>query len=216
LFGLFDGKVEMLDCADDSNKERKMGILYKQLARRGFLEETKGAKGTPAWRLTPMGNEFVTYLREEYNDELATSDEPKRVKEDPQMEDFAVVAEEKDELEILVASWIKEYADLFPKPAAAGGKILRDHPHALISRMKAFVKQYNYDKDTILKATKMYLDEQEASLEGHKYTRTSKYFISKDRGESYISDLATWCKRVTDGEETGGTWEYDTKGMDMV
>jgi hypothetical protein len=66
--------------------------------------------------------------------------------------------------------------------------------------MNKFIKEYGYDKDTILAATKAYLKENEDSAEGHLYTSNSTYFIMKERtGDVKNSNLAIACKRYLDG-----------------
>jgi hypothetical protein len=97
--------------------------------------------------------------------------------------------------------------------------MLRVHPISLIPKMKTFVKKYNYSEEIILKATRIYLAEQESSPDGYKYTRRADYFISKDAGEKYISDLATWCQKVVDMEEAGldlSSEKLDGSFMDIM
>lgn len=205
LFGLFEGKVKLLDCADDSNRQRRMFVLYRQLELRGFLEKDPDKKAI--YRLTPKGLEFVTFLKEQFSKEF------KEVHTESFNEvAFPIIVDKEDDP---IGGWIAEYVNLFPSGNVEGRRF-KIHPKALISKMRAFINQYNFDKETILQATKMYLAEQAMSMEGHKYTRTASYFIAKDRGSNYTSDLATWCQRVVDGDFDDPGEQFDTKIMDMV
>lgn len=61
-------------------------------------------------------------------------------------------------------------------------------------KMERFVKEYNFDKQTILGATDMYINHWKKQG-SPQYIRQAHYFIYKrtERG-SETSDLATWCE----------------------
>lgn len=195
LFGLAEGKVKLLHYADDSNKERRMIILYRSLELKGFLEKT--VDSNVIYQLTTKGSDFINYVKENSKEiELETfihNIEP--------LNEDSIESDITEDLEAeSVGAWIKDYVRLFPAGRVEGGRILRSSPMTLIGRMKAFIKKHGFDKEIILKATKFYVDDMGIQAEGHKYTRTAQYFISKDKGTEYISDLATWCQRVVDGD----------------
>ncbi len=191
LFGLFEGKEKLLDCADDGNKQRRMIILYRQLERKGFIERMP--TGSILYKLTHIGTEFVTFLQEQYTKDL---------KIEVHAENFTATVKADTLIEMEVAKWINDYVNAFPD-MKVDGKVLRQHPIAIINKMKNFVKRYGYSSDIIIKATKLYIEDRTNANDNHRYTRNSSYFISKDQGDKYISDLATWCKKVIDMEEAG-------------
>lgn len=87
-----------------------------------------------------------------------------------------------------VEAWIDDWLNLFPKGIKSGGKLLRSDRKAVIAKMKKFVKEFSFDKETILGATLGYLSERER--DGWMYTKCATYLISK-MGEG--SELAALC-----------------------
>lgn len=85
-----------------------------------------------------------------------------------------------------VEGWIEEYRNLFP-PYHKGDRL------GCISKMKDFIKHNKYDKKTILRATKIYIEDKSTS--NYLYLRQAHYFIMKDK----TSDLAAYCERVKAG-----------------
>ena len=85
-----------------------------------------------------------------------------------------------------VEDWIDEYRELFPV-YHKGDKI------GCISKMKDFIKLYKFDKETILRATKFYIEDR--SKDNYVYLRQAHYFIFKDK----TSDLSAYCERTKAG-----------------
>jgi hypothetical protein len=99
---------------------------------------------------------------------------------------------------------IKEYLEIFPNRKLPSGKYARVNPKNLEAGFKWFFENYDYDWNTILKATEKYVDE--FSVRNYEYMRNSQYFIRKQGvDKSLESDLATYCdllKSNPDGEGT--------------
>lgn len=201
LVGLSEDRLDLLEYADDSNKQRRMIVLYRQLEHRGLLERT--TVGKSLYRLTPKGEELVSHVKQQCDEDIVftfvhTEEEPTQ----------AEAADASDP----IRDWIEQWVNIFPDNNGEGRR-LRTHPAHLVAKMRKFIEKYKFDKDTILKATKSYISTQEQGNDGHKYTRTANYFINKGMGSTYTSDLADWCQRVVDGTaETAGP---DTRMMDM-
>lgn len=88
---------------------------------------------------------------------------------------------------------IKIFVNLFPKVATPGARRLRSTPLNLQNKFRSFFIQYNYDWETIHKATKKYI----LSFDPNNltYMKSAEYFIMKDR----TSLLANFCQEVIDG-----------------
>lgn len=199
LSSLFEDRIDLLDHADDANKQRRMIVLYRQLEHRGLIERDVANKAL--YRLTPKGSELITYLKEQYDEEFISELDDVTENAEP------ITAEDP------VGGWIGEWMAIFPDNNG-DGRPLRTHPLNLTTKMKKFMDKYNFDKDTILKATKEYINSQARSVDGHKYTRTAHYFIAKGIGGTSTSDLADWCQRVKSGDFDEE--KPDTRMMDMV
>lgn len=87
---------------------------------------------------------------------------------------------------------VEEYLELFPKGVKNGGnKPLRSNIKDTMAKMRRFQVKYGYNNETILKATKNYVDR----LRGvYTYCPTAEYFIMKDGS----SALATECQMIKD------------------
>lgn len=190
LFALSEERYDLLDLFDDNNKERRAIILYKQLELRGLLVETNSEEKSN-FILTPKGKHLVTSLKTQF------------YKED-HIEVNTEVLEKVVKIE-KIAEWIGEYNGLFPTK-------FRDHSKIVSDRLESFMEEYpQYSKETIIKATKMYIKSQEQSESGHQFTRRSLYFIYKGAGKDRISDLATWCEKALETkEDTLDTSIFDT------
>lgn len=93
---------------------------------------------------------------------------------------------------------IKEYSEIFPKFKLPSGKYARTNIKTLEAAFTWFFKNFDYDWNLILKATKMYVEEYE--MNNYKYMRTSQYFIRKQMTDkSYESPLADYCQALIDG-----------------
>ena len=95
---------------------------------------------------------------------------------------------------------IDEYLDIFPKFKLPSGKYARSDKKNLENNFRWFFDNHAYSWETVLNATKLYVDEYEAT--GYKYMRTSQYFVRKQNTDkSWDSDLATYCDMIINGED---------------
>jgi len=95
---------------------------------------------------------------------------------------------------------IKEYSEIFPKFKLPSGKYARTNIKTLEAAFRWFFKNFDYTWETILKATKIYVEEYE--MNSYKYMRTSQYFIRKQMTDkSYDSPLADYCEAILNGVE---------------
>jgi hypothetical protein len=90
-----------------------------------------------------------------------------------------------------IESWIDDYRNIFPQSVKSGGYPVRGDKQGCIKKMIKFLKNYpEYSKDTILNATKAYVDSKKS--ENYTYMQLSHYFIEKDG----ISSLSSYCDYV--------------------
>jgi hypothetical protein len=101
---------------------------------------------------------------------------------------------------------IQEYVNIFPNRKLDSGKYARVNVKNLEPAFRWFFENYDYDWDTILKATEKYVDEY--SVRNYKYIRNSQYFIRKQNvDKTFESDLATYCELVnTNPDEEGDVY----------
>lgn len=95
---------------------------------------------------------------------------------------------------------IDEYLEIFPKFKLPSGKYARTDKKNLENNFRWFFETHSYDWDTVLNATKMYVDEYER--QGYKYMRTSQYFIRKQNAieKTFESELANYCEVYMNGD----------------
>lgn len=95
---------------------------------------------------------------------------------------------------------IQEYNEIFPKGKLNSGKLARVNVKTLENSFKWFFENYEYSWETIIKATRRYVEEY--SRNNYEYMRTSQYFIRKQNvDKTFDSDLATYCDMINDGFE---------------
>lgn len=94
---------------------------------------------------------------------------------------------------------VKQYREIFPKGTLPSGSPSRVTMKELEKKFMWFLLNYEYDWDTILKATRKYVAEYEAV--GFKYMKTSGYFISKNEKGTVVSTLATYCDMIEEGDD---------------
>lgn len=97
----------------------------------------------------------------------------------------------------------KDYCDIFPDVKLPSGKYFKAEPKDVVDRLKAFVKEYKYEYDTILEAARRYVDHAENAE--YQFIRTSVFFIHK-KGEG--SDLANWCRDIVNGDKSVSKSRY--------
>jgi hypothetical protein len=190
LFALYEENYALLDEFDDFNKQKRALLLYKDMELKGLLEQDfNSEKDTPHFNLTEEGVDLVEFIKGEFTQKKQQID----------AETIAVSGVEnlKDGIaEDDVENWIQEWIELFPRGVKSSSRLLRSDKPSCLRKMKVFLRDYGYDKDTIMKATKAYLDAK--SLENYAYTRCAVYFIYKAESSRVdkVSDLATWCEQV--------------------
>jgi hypothetical protein len=95
---------------------------------------------------------------------------------------------------------ISKYNEIFPNKKLASGKYARVNVKTLENCFRWFFETFDYDWDTIFKATKKYVDE--FSVRRYDYMRTSQYFIRKQNTDkTWDSDLATYCELIASGAD---------------
>lgn len=94
---------------------------------------------------------------------------------------------------------VRQYREIFPKGTLPSGSPSRVTMKELEKKFMWFLLNYEYDWDTILKATRKYVAEYEAV--GFKYMKTSGYFISKNEKGTVVSTLATYCDMIEEGDD---------------
>ena len=99
---------------------------------------------------------------------------------------------------------IEEYLEIFPKFKLPSGKYARSDKKNLETNFRWFFETHSYDWETIINATKMYVDEYER--QGYKYMRTSQYFIRKlnPAEKTFESELANYCEVYLNGSDDYG------------
>jgi len=87
------------------------------------------------------------------------------------------------------------YVESFPNRKLGSGKYARVNPKNLENSFRWFFENYEYDWETIIKATKKYV--YDYGLKNYEYMRTSQYFIRKQNTDkSYDSELADYCNMI--------------------
>lgn len=191
-------------------------VLYQTMHRKGLIEPEDDED--VLYKLTERGVELVKFInsldvRRSVSGHTAiverSTEEDTRIREASSTSKENIVST-RSEIPTEVSDWIQSWIDLFPSTKIEG-RYLRTNKNECADRMRWFLKEYKFDKETIFKATKAYLQSQEASADGHRFTRNSSYFIFKGRTKfDRTSDLATWCQRVVEeGFEERETWNRD-------
>jgi len=93
--------------------------------------------------------------------------------------------------------FIEEYREIFPKGMLPSGQPSRVTVKELEKKFQWFFSNYKYDWETILKATRHYVEKYKQ--ENYMYMKTSGYFISKTERGVLTSALATYCDMILDG-----------------
>lgn len=193
LFCLYENNLELLDEFDDYNKQKRAVLLYKDIESRGLiLQETKPDKGDTLFSLTKEGTELVEYIKSHFtsitSERIAVSGVDAIKEPDPQDVD----------------TWIDEWIDIFPRGVKSGGRLLRSDLPSCLRKMKIFLREYKYSKETIMQATRNYINSK--AKDAFAFTRCAVYFIYRveggSRGSDRTSDLATWCEQTLHDGET--------------
>ncbi len=91
---------------------------------------------------------------------------------------------------------IYQFRELFPKGVLPSGSPARQAYKELEKKFNWFFINYNYDWDTIMKATRLYVNKYQQ--ENYMYMKTSGYFILKNEKGVEVSALATYCDMILD------------------
>ena len=141
---------------------------------------------------------------------------PKAVTLIQQIEAFFKVQKKKTGVQLMgddFSANIGKYQLLFPKKKLPSGKAARSAESNVETNFRWFFEKHQFDWETIIRATAMYVDEYERKSPPYIYMRTSAYFIRKtELDKSIVSDLANYCEIVKSGEEP----EKDTHFSDKV
>lgn len=89
---------------------------------------------------------------------------------------------------------VGEYREIFPKGTLPSNQPARSPVKELERKFIWFFNNYDYDWETILKATKKYVNEY--GLNAYMYMKTSGYFILKNEKGVNVSTLASYCDMV--------------------
>ena len=90
-----------------------------------------------------------------------------------------------------VEKWIDDWRNLFPS-GKSGGYPIKGNRKNCLKKMVSFMKSYQYDKETIINATKSYISNFNGSFE---YIQNAPYFIEKNKN----SNLASFCEEIIEG-----------------
>jgi len=105
---------------------------------------------------------------------------------------------------------IEKYREMFPKGNLPSGQPARSPVKELEKKFIWFFTNYYYSWETILEATKKYVEQYEA--EGFMYMKTSNYFIYKTNPDKTgTSTLASFCDMILDidDEDKGPKESYN-------
>ena len=119
-----------------------------------------------------------------------------------EMDSFFKISKKKTSTDILGDKFIcriEEYLEIFPKFKLPSGKHARSDKKNLENNFRWFFENHSYDWDTVINATKIYVDYYER--QGYKYMRTSQYFIRKlnPAEKTFESELANYCDAYMNG-----------------
>lgn len=89
--------------------------------------------------------------------------------------------------------WLEEFIEKFSRKSI--GIVGKTSSVKQVSeKMEKFIKEYNFDKDTIMGATNMYIAHWKKQGTPQ-YIRQAHYFVYKRTEKGFdTSDLATWCE----------------------
>lgn len=192
LTALYNGEEDILDLADDNNKEKTALLLYEKLRHRGFIERTNES-GVVLYELTELGEKLAKLLYESIEEDLILQVN-QLDSENPE-------------------TWIEEYIDLFPE-GRPFGRPYRIGKSVCLPKMIEFLKTHNADKKIILAATKQWIDFYRNN-EGFEKMRDSRYFIKKKIGTEIVSDLETAIGLYKDNLKNPIA-DYNTNLFDIV
>lgn len=105
---------------------------------------------------------------------------------------------------------LEQYREIFPNIKLPSGKAARCAVSNLENAFRWFFENHDYEWDTIMKATAVYVNEYE--VKGWKFMRTSQYFVRKQEPDrTFASDLANYCAIVESGGDVDDKPSFSTK-----
>jgi hypothetical protein len=105
---------------------------------------------------------------------------------------------------------VEAYRELFPNIKLPSGVYARSAVKNLEPAMIWFFENFNYSWDTVLKATKMYINEYE--IKRWMYLKNSQYFIRKQNAyKQYTSELANYCENILNGADENNKNVFESK-----
>jgi hypothetical protein len=208
LFSLYENRLDLLDEFDDYNLQKRAIILYKELELKGLIEEAEeGEEGY--FTLTQEGIKLVEFIKGEFtkSNEQVTS-EKIAVSGVENLKD-AIASDDVD-------SWIDSWVELFPRGVRTFGKLVRSDKQSCLRKMRVFMKEYGYDKDTIMTATRKYVKVKED--DGYRAMRCAVYFIYRVETSlrDKVSDLAAYCEEVLLDKQDGNSEQSENNLEIMV
>lgn len=97
-----------------------------------------------------------------------------------------------------VEKWIDEWLNLFPVGVKSGSKLVRSDRNMCLKKMVDVVMNSPYYKETIMEATKQYVES--FRKDNYMFMKCATYFISKEREGS---ELIAMCDKITLTKEKG-------------
>jgi hypothetical protein len=96
---------------------------------------------------------------------------------------------------------VNNYRELWDMGKLPSGSLARVNAKDLETTFIRFFQMYKYDWDTIIKATKHYINEYSLKSPRYMYMQNSKYFIMKQvNDKTWTSSLADYCELVLSGD----------------
>lgn len=120
-----------------------------------------------------------------------------RISREFQFDDTIGKVKKKKDLPSEDVKYVEQYRELFPKGMLPSGQPSRVTIKELEKKFQWFFSVYKYDWETILKATRHYVEKYKQ--DNYMYMKTSGYFISKTERGVPTSTLATYCDMILDG-----------------
>lgn len=203
ILALYREDYNLLDELDDSNKDKKMILLYRDLVYKGYLTENEDNEDSTNvhFSLTKKSIDLlkndIEVIPEIFKEKESTIVEVLVDTSQGIPTFFVTKKEESDDVE----TWISRWVEMFPVRRADNYPLR--NKGVCLNKMKIFLKMpehSEYTKDVIFKATKLYIDEQYAN--GLKYTLIAGNFIykgEKGRGSVKDSTLAMYCDIILNG-----------------
>jgi len=173
--GLSPNGLYVLYCIKNRNKPKNINehLEIRVLVADGFLNND--------FEITPKGTAVIEKIEAHYE-----------IQDDSKIK-------KKSGLSAKDLENITKYRELFPKGNLPSGSPARISVKELEKKFLWFLNTYSYNWDTILKATKKYIDQYQQ--EGYKFMKTSGYFIVKNGlDRTSVSTLANYCDMVLDGD----------------